>query len=127
MHGASTAHRHATAEFGAGQPELVADDPEQRRVLGNVEITFLAIDLKLHHVSHSLFSGGFQWWTSPCVQEAEATRDSAPSRKPAGPKVGKLTSLQIGRASGRERVGKYESNSVVAVQLKKKKNTPTIK
>src|SRR3546814_20713049 len=55
MHGASTAHRHATAEFGAGQPELVADDPEQRRVLGNVEITFLAIDLKLHHVSHSLF------------------------------------------------------------------------
>src|SRR3546814_9054256 len=75
MHGASTAHRHATAEFGAGQPELVADDPEQRRVLGNVEITFLAIDLKLHHVSHSLFSGGFQWWTSPCVQEAEATRD----------------------------------------------------
>src|SRR3546814_602770 len=97
MHGASTAHRHATAEFGAGQPELVADDPEQRRVLGNVEITFLAIDLKLHHVSHSLFSGGFQWWTSPCVQEAEATRDSAPSRKPAGPKVGKLTSLQLGR------------------------------
>src|SRR3546814_709927 len=45
----------------------------------------------------SLFSGGFQWWTSPCVQEAEATRDSAPSRKPAGPKVGKLTSLQLGR------------------------------
>src|SRR3546814_16866879 len=65
MHGASTAHRHATAEFGAGQPELVADDPEQRRVLGHVAITFLAIDLKLHHVSHSLLRGGFKWWSSP--------------------------------------------------------------
>src|SRR3546814_20795260 len=70
MHGASTAHRHATAEFGAGQTELVADDPEQRRVLGNVEITFVAHDLKLHNGRPYLCRGGFRWWPSTCAHTA---------------------------------------------------------
>ena len=44
MHGAGAAHRNAAAEFGAGQSQFVADDPEQRRLRLDVELMRLAVD-----------------------------------------------------------------------------------
>ena len=38
MHGAGAALRDAAAEFGAGQSELVAQHPEQRRLRLDIEL-----------------------------------------------------------------------------------------
>jgi len=37
MHGAGAAQACPAAEFGAGHLQLLADDPEQRRVVGRVD------------------------------------------------------------------------------------------
>src|SRR5665647_3316108 len=44
MHGASTARRNAAAEFGAGQSQFIADDPEQRRFGLDIEPMRFAVD-----------------------------------------------------------------------------------
>ena len=38
MHGAGAAQADAAAELGAGHLQLLADDPEQRRVVGRVDL-----------------------------------------------------------------------------------------
>jgi hypothetical protein len=44
MHGAGAALRDAAAEFGAGQSDLIANDPEQRRLRLDVELMRVAVD-----------------------------------------------------------------------------------
>src|SRR5258708_25844853 len=51
MHGACAAQAGAAAELGAGHLQLLADDPEQRRVVGSVDLTRLTVDGERDHVS----------------------------------------------------------------------------
>src|SRR5258708_32982788 len=51
MHGAGAAQAGAAAELGAGHLQLLADDPEQRRVVGSVDLTRLTVDGECDHVS----------------------------------------------------------------------------
>jgi hypothetical protein len=46
MDGAAPALRDAAAKFRSGQPDDVANCPEQGHLVGNVEIVLLAIDRK---------------------------------------------------------------------------------
>jgi len=50
MNGAGPAQAHAAAEFGAVVTGYVADRPEQRHVLGDVELMVLTIELQGNHV-----------------------------------------------------------------------------
>ena len=45
MNGASAAQRHATAVFGAGQPDIVTDDPEEGGVGVGFNGAFLPVDV----------------------------------------------------------------------------------
>lgn len=47
MHGASPAHRHATAVFGADHLQVVAQNPEQRGVGGDVDLPLFAVDVEI--------------------------------------------------------------------------------
>src|SRR6185436_6228443 len=49
VHGAGAALRDATAVLGAGERELLAQHPQQRRVGLGVEIAILAIDVQARH------------------------------------------------------------------------------
>ncbi len=49
VHRAGAALRDAAAELGAGQADDVAQDPEQRHVLGGVEGMGLAVDVEIDH------------------------------------------------------------------------------
>ena len=51
MHGAGAALRDAAAVLGAGQPGVVADDPEQRRVRIAVEAARRAVEGEVNHAS----------------------------------------------------------------------------
>src|SRR5450755_4758519 len=50
MHGAGAAQACPAAELGAGHLQLIADDPEQRRVVGRVDLTRLTVDGERDHV-----------------------------------------------------------------------------
>ena len=50
MHGAGAAQAGAATELGAGHLQLLADDPEQRRVVGRVDLTRLTVDGERDHV-----------------------------------------------------------------------------
>jgi len=43
LHGAGAAQAGAAAELGTGHLQLVADDPEQGRILGRVDLARLAV------------------------------------------------------------------------------------
>jgi hypothetical protein len=47
VHGAGAAGRDAAAVFGAGQAELLAQDPQQRRVVLRFELTHGTVDVQL--------------------------------------------------------------------------------
>src|SRR6202035_3505246 len=49
VHGAGAALGDAATIFGAGQPDRVADDPEQWRVGFNVDVIRLSVDGKGNH------------------------------------------------------------------------------
>ena len=49
VHGAGSALRDSAAELRPGQPHLLADDPEQRRVGFDLYVPDLAIDVQLRH------------------------------------------------------------------------------
>ena len=51
VHGAGAAQRHAAAIFGASQVEVVAQDPQERRVAGNVraDVDTTTVDDKGRH------------------------------------------------------------------------------
>ena len=49
MDGAGAALRDAAAIFGAGESHLLADDPEQRRIVLHLDFTELAVDVELCH------------------------------------------------------------------------------
>jgi hypothetical protein len=53
VHGAGAAQLHATAELGSGQPQDIAQIPEQRQVGIAVEGVFHTIDFNLHRVCPS--------------------------------------------------------------------------
>src|SRR5690606_21816927 len=61
MHRAGAAQRHAAAELGAGHAQLVTQRPEQRHVVGDVEVPGLTIDLKLWHGELLASGGGAAW------------------------------------------------------------------
>ena len=45
VHGAGAAQRHAAAELGAGEAQLVAQRPQQRGVVGEVDVVAPAVDV----------------------------------------------------------------------------------
>src|SRR5262249_9244182 len=47
--GAGATERHATAELGPGQADLVSQRPQQRRLSWHVDALPLAVDLELNH------------------------------------------------------------------------------
>src|SRR5436853_3616672 len=49
MHGAGTALRYATTEFRTSQSDLIANDPEQRRLRLDIEPICLSVDLEGNH------------------------------------------------------------------------------
>ena len=49
VHRAGAALRHAAAVLGAGQPELLAQHPEQGRVGFGLELAYLAVDVQAWH------------------------------------------------------------------------------
>ena len=49
MHGAGTALRDTAAVFGAGQADVLANRPEQRRVRIDVDVIVFAIDIEANH------------------------------------------------------------------------------
>src|SRR5438045_7882705 len=49
MHSAGAALRDAAAELGAGEPELLADHPQQRRIARLLGIDFPAVDGEFGH------------------------------------------------------------------------------
>ena len=49
VHRAGAALRDAAAVFGAGEADLLADDPQQRRIGLHLHVTDLAIDVELCH------------------------------------------------------------------------------
>ena len=49
VHRAGAALRDAAAVFGAGEPDLLADDPQQRRIGLDLHVTDLAVDVELCH------------------------------------------------------------------------------
>lgn len=49
MHGAGAAQRDSAAEFGSGQPYNVAENPQQRHIVRNLELVFLAVNPQRHH------------------------------------------------------------------------------
>src|SRR6202040_646181 len=51
MHGAGAAQAGAAAELGSGHLQLLADGPEQRRVVGRVDLARLTVDGERDHVS----------------------------------------------------------------------------
>ena len=53
--GAGAAQRLAAAEFGAGQPDLVADEPDEWKIRIAVPVLLLSINLQLDHDCPSLF------------------------------------------------------------------------
>jgi hypothetical protein len=50
--GAGAAQGHAAAELGAGEAQGFAEDPEQRRVAGDVHRAVLAIDVEVDHACY---------------------------------------------------------------------------
>ena len=48
VHGAGAARRDPAPELRAGQPEVLAHDPQERNVVGSIELAGLAIDEELH-------------------------------------------------------------------------------
>jgi hypothetical protein len=46
MHGAGTALTDAAAEFRAGEPDILPDDPEQRDILLNFHLVIFVIDVE---------------------------------------------------------------------------------
>ncbi len=56
MNGASSALRDAAAEFGAGKPQFIADDPEQRRIRLDLEGVLHTIYLQLERHASSCVS-----------------------------------------------------------------------
>ena len=49
VNGAGAALRDAAAVFGAGEPDLFADDPQQRRIGRHLHVAILAIDVESCH------------------------------------------------------------------------------
>jgi hypothetical protein len=49
MHGASAAQRDAAAELRSGEPNNIAQNPQQRHVTGNSEVVFLIVDRQRRH------------------------------------------------------------------------------
>src|SRR3989449_11978 len=75
MDGAGAAQRHAAAELGAGQPDHVAQHPEQRHVRRHVDLMGLTVDFQRDHdVSREAYGAG--------LHAGEPTPNSAPSPAP---------------------------------------------
>ena len=57
VHRARAAQAHAAAEFGAGEPQVFADHPEQRGIRWRVSKVALTVDRQIRHgwVSPSLY------------------------------------------------------------------------
>src|SRR5215471_19005987 len=53
MHGTGAAGRHTATELGTGEPELLAQYPEQRRVRIGVGLEGLSVDVEVHDYSES--------------------------------------------------------------------------
>src|SRR4029079_15791608 len=51
VHRAGAALRDAAAVFRAGQADVLADDPQERRVVLDAHVADLAVDVQLSHVS----------------------------------------------------------------------------
>src|SRR5262249_13124880 len=66
MHRAGAAKARAAAELGAGHLQLLADDPQERRVVGSIDLPRLPIDNERDHVSS--------------VADAEIARRDSPDR-----------------------------------------------
>src|SRR5262249_15933812 len=66
MHRAGAAKARAAAELGAGHLQLLADDPQERRVVGSIDLPRLPIDDERDHVSS--------------VADAEIARRDSPDR-----------------------------------------------
>ena len=49
VHSAGAAERHAAAELGPGEPELISDVPEQRHVGVAIELATYAVDFQGNH------------------------------------------------------------------------------
>jgi len=49
MNGASTALRNAAPKFCAGQAEQIAQDPQQRHLIGSVDVPEFAVNLQIDH------------------------------------------------------------------------------
>ena len=49
VHGAGAALADAAAVLGAGQPDLLAQRPQQRRVAVHLQVECLAVDVELSH------------------------------------------------------------------------------
>src|SRR3954451_22602359 len=53
MHGAGAALRDAAPVFGAGQPDRVAQRPQERRARIDIDLINLAVDIQRNHSRHS--------------------------------------------------------------------------
>src|SRR6185369_1180288 len=51
MHGAGPALRDTAAVFGAGQTDMFANDPQERRVVFDLHVAHFAVDVQFRHVS----------------------------------------------------------------------------
>src|SRR6266568_4081164 len=59
MHDAGAAASDPATILGAGQADLLADDPQQRRFRFDVDFVRLAVDIELNHVVSSRAYAGY--------------------------------------------------------------------
>ena len=50
MNGAGTTLGHPAAELGAGEPQHIAQHPEQGHIVGDIDVASLAVDDERYHL-----------------------------------------------------------------------------